>query len=203
MAQKEATVFIVDVGKSMGEKNGGREETDLEWAMRYVWDRITTTVATGRKTAHIGMVALRSDETNNDLSGDDSYDHISVLQPIDRILMSNLRDLRDLIKPSQTDFGDALSALVVAIQMITSHCKKLQYIRQIVLVTNGRGLMDPDDLDAITIKLTEDGIELVVLGIDFDDPDYGYKEEDKPNSKASPTDPQDTKPLLTPSSGTK
>lgn len=44
MADKEATVYIVDVGKSMGERRHGRSVTDLEWAMQYVWDRITTTV---------------------------------------------------------------------------------------------------------------------------------------------------------------
>jgi hypothetical protein len=44
MAEKEATVYIVDVGKSMGERRHGRSVTDLEWAMKYVWDRITTTV---------------------------------------------------------------------------------------------------------------------------------------------------------------
>lgn len=44
MAEKEATVYIVDVGRSMGERHGGRPVTDLEWAMRYVWDRITATV---------------------------------------------------------------------------------------------------------------------------------------------------------------
>jgi ATP-dependent DNA helicase 2 subunit 2 len=44
MAEKEATVYIVDVGKSMGERRHGREITDLEWAMQYVWDSITSTV---------------------------------------------------------------------------------------------------------------------------------------------------------------
>lgn len=44
MAEKEATVYIVDVGKSMGERRQGRSVTDLEWAMRYVWDRISATV---------------------------------------------------------------------------------------------------------------------------------------------------------------
>lgn len=44
MAEKEATVYIVDVGKSMGERRQGRSMTDLDWAMRYVWDRITATV---------------------------------------------------------------------------------------------------------------------------------------------------------------
>lgn len=44
MAEKEATVYIVDVGRSMGEHHHGRSVTDLEWAMQYVWDKITTTV---------------------------------------------------------------------------------------------------------------------------------------------------------------
>jgi hypothetical protein len=44
MADKEATVYIIDVGKSMGERRHGRLITDLEWAMQYVWDKITTTV---------------------------------------------------------------------------------------------------------------------------------------------------------------
>lgn len=45
MADKEATVYIVDIGKSMGECHNGRSVSDLEWAMQYVWDRITTTVS--------------------------------------------------------------------------------------------------------------------------------------------------------------
>lgn len=45
MADKEATVYIVDVGESMGQKHQGRSETDLDWAMQYVWDKITTTVS--------------------------------------------------------------------------------------------------------------------------------------------------------------
>ena len=46
MAQKEATVYILDLGRSMGEKDHGRSKTNLEWAMDYVWDKITTTVST-------------------------------------------------------------------------------------------------------------------------------------------------------------
>jgi ATP-dependent DNA helicase 2 subunit 2 len=44
MAEKEATVYIVDVGASMGGCHGGRTISDLDWAMQYVWDKITTTV---------------------------------------------------------------------------------------------------------------------------------------------------------------
>ncbi len=44
MAGKEATVYIVDLGASMGQKHHGRDHTDLDWALDYVWDKITTTV---------------------------------------------------------------------------------------------------------------------------------------------------------------
>lgn len=44
MAEKEATVYIVDVGASMGNKHNGRNESDLEFAMTYIWDKITSTV---------------------------------------------------------------------------------------------------------------------------------------------------------------
>ena len=45
MAGKEATAYILDLGRSMGEKRHGREITDLDWALEYVWDKITNTVS--------------------------------------------------------------------------------------------------------------------------------------------------------------
>ena len=57
----------------------------------------------------------------------------------------------------------AISAIVIAIQMITKHCKKLKYKRKIVLVTDGRGPMDADDVSQITEKIKSDEIELVVM----------------------------------------
>lgn len=184
MADKEATVYVVDVGSSMGQKRHGRDETDLGWSMRYIWDRITTTVATGRKTAKVGVVAFRTDGTSNELGHDDNFYHVSVLQQIDQMLMPNIRNLREKVKPSKTNDGDAISALVIAIQMILTHCKKLKCRRKIVLVTNGDGPTDVDGLDGIVDKLTDDGMELMVLGVDFDDPEYGFKEEGKPPVKS-------------------
>ncbi|KAJ5174752.1 ATP-dependent DNA helicase II subunit 2 [Penicillium canariense] len=165
MAEKEATVYIVDVGRSMGERRHGRPNTDLEWAMEYVWDRITTTVATGRKTATVGVVALRSDETSNDLQEDPSFSKISVLSDLGQVLMPDIRRLRAAIKPSHTNKGDAISSIVIAIQMINSFTKKLKYKRKIVLVTNGTGMMSNDGLEEIQKKIQEDGIELAIMQV--------------------------------------
>lgn len=86
MADKEATVYVVDLGKSMGENRHGRDESDLDWAMKYVWDKIAATVsmpvrgklrisdkcqkmATGRKSLCAGVVGFRTDGINfSDLS---------------------------------------------------------------------------------------------------------------------------------------
>ena len=61
MAEKESTVYIVDVGTSMSSTHNGRDVSDLEFAMTYVWDKITSTVATGRTTATLGVIGLRTD----------------------------------------------------------------------------------------------------------------------------------------------
>jgi len=185
MASKEAIVYIVDVGQSMGRKRHDRDVTDLEWALEYLWDKITTTVATDRKTAHVGLIGLRTDDSSNELDSEEAYQQISVLQELKQTLMPDVRRLRDQLRPSETDGGDVLSALVIAIQMITTHCKQLQYIRRIVLVTDGQGTMDTSDVENITSKIKEDKMELLILGVDFDDADYGFKEEDKDPAKAA------------------
>jgi ATP-dependent DNA helicase 2 subunit 2 len=44
MADKEATVFVIDLGVSMAEKSQGREKSNLDWSMQYAWDKITAKV---------------------------------------------------------------------------------------------------------------------------------------------------------------
>ena len=65
--------------------------------------------------------------------------------------------------------------------------KPLKYDRRIIIVTDGRGEMDGSDLEDIAVKIkdVEAPIEIVLLGVDFDDPDYGYKEEGKDARKVN------------------
>ena len=200
MADKEATVYIVDVAKSMNKNNNGREQSDLDWALSYVWDRITATVCTLILREKLRLISGRSipvvrlqmsqslvsgtDASENDLADDDSYKHISVFQPLSQILMPQLRQLQDKLHTSKTDSRDAISGIVLAIMLIESFCKQLKYERRIVLVTNGTGQLDPDNTEEIATKLQKEGIHLTILGVDFDDPEYGSKEEDKPPAKA-------------------
>ncbi|KIW06201.1 uncharacterized protein PV09_02679 [Verruconis gallopava] len=184
MANKEATIYIIDVGKSMGRKQHGRQQTNLDWSMQYVWDRITTTVKDGKKLEQLGVLAVRTDETQNILDSDDGFSNITELQGIQQTLLSDLRKLRDAIRPSNTSRGDILSALVLAVHMMGQHTRKLKYKRKIVLVTDASVSIYAEDSHEIVKKIKEDDIELTILGVDFDDPEYGFKEEDKNPIKA-------------------
>jgi ATP-dependent DNA helicase 2 subunit 2 len=163
MADKEATVFILDLGSSMAKVQDGRDESDLDWSMRYVWDKITDIVASNRKTLCVGVVGLRTDETNNKLMEDDGYENISVLQQLGPMTMAELRTLQSVVKPSGTLSGDAISAIVVAVDMMDTFTKKLKWTRKIVLVTDGRGAVDGDDLGDIAKKMNDSNIQLTIL----------------------------------------
>ncbi|CAK7263862.1 ATP-dependent DNA helicase yku80 [Sporothrix epigloea] len=185
MADKEVTVYIVDLGATMGETHGGRDESGLDWAMRYVWDKISTTVASSRKTWKVGVVGLRTDTTSNPLQEDEGYDNITVLQKVDVMSLTAMRALGPRIRPSKTVDGDAVSAIIVAVEMVSVAAPaRLKFNRKIVLVTDGRGAIDGDDLDDLALRINELGINLVVIGVDFDDIEYGFKEENKPKLKA-------------------
>jgi ATP-dependent DNA helicase 2 subunit 2 len=165
MADKEASVYIIDVGETMADCRNGRTESDLDWSMRYVWDKISTTVAASRKTWTIGVLGLRTDETDNPLESLDGYENISVLQDIGPMSMTELRALKEKIRPSSTSSGDAISAVVVASQMIDRFTKKLKYNRKIILVTDALGPMDSDSLEEVANKLDASGIQLVVMSV--------------------------------------
>jgi len=81
---KQATVYIVDLGSTMAECNSGRVETDLDFGMKYIWDKIATTMAANLKGGNLGVIGLRTDETNNPLDVD-GYENLSVSIPLVRV----------------------------------------------------------------------------------------------------------------------
>ncbi|EHK96413.1 putative ATP-dependent DNA helicase II subunit 2 [Glarea lozoyensis 74030] len=196
-AGKQAHVYIVDQGSTTAECHSGRVESDLDWSLKYVYDKIATVLAANRTTLSVGVLGLRTDESENSLYNDDdgpedeSYQHIAVHKELGPITLSDLGSLQEKLVPSQTEAGDAVSAIVVAIEMVNKFTtlgtgKPAKSGRKIVLVTDGQGYIDntdPNNLDQIALRCNELGIELIVLGIDFDDLDYGFKEEDKSEQK--------------------
>jgi ATP-dependent DNA helicase 2 subunit 2 len=185
MADKEATVFVVDVCRSMGQNHQDREVSDLEYTLQYVWDKISGIVQTGRKTLQCGVVALGSNSSKNDMQHEEGYEHIEVVRPIGQLLLADLQRLPEQLKVSSTSEKqrDTLSGIIIGVDMIMKHCKQLKFKKKLVVCTNGLGLLDPDQLQDVAAQIKDNDIKLIVLGVDFDDPEYGFKEEDKPSGK--------------------
>jgi ATP-dependent DNA helicase 2 subunit 2 len=169
MADKQATVYIVDVGLSTGDCHNGRVESDLDYGMRYVWAKITETMSANRAASwSVGAVGLRTVETNNIMGSEDGYENIAVLKPLGPMEMPHLNDLQSKIKSSETDSGDAISAIVVAIDLIEKFTtlksgKPGKFTRKIVLLTDGQGAIDGEDIEPIVQRINELEIELVVM----------------------------------------
>lgn len=79
MADKEANIYIVDVGASTAECRNGRMESDLEYGMKYVWEKIGLALQANRKGLGLGVIGLRHDETQNDLDSGEGYENIGWL----------------------------------------------------------------------------------------------------------------------------
>ncbi|KKA28187.1 hypothetical protein TD95_003720 [Thielaviopsis punctulata] len=185
MAEKEAWVFVIDMGRSMAAIGPSRDQSNLDFGMRYIWDKISHIVSLNRKTINVGVIGLRTDETANSMDWEESYYHIQVLQELKPCTLSDVRLLKEKIRPSKQVKGDAISALILATNMMIDFTKKLKYQRRIVLLTDGCGTMDDDDMDSLAEKLKEYGISLLILGIDFDDEEFGFKENNKQEFKAT------------------
>ena len=125
------------------------------------------TLSANRAGLLVGVVGFRTDQTEHQLDLEE-YENIWVMRPLEAMKMSHLKELQRDIQPSQTESGDAISAIVVAIDMIekatTLKTGRLgKYKRKIVLLTDGQGPMDSDGLDDIARRIEEIEIELVVV----------------------------------------
>jgi ATP-dependent DNA helicase 2 subunit 2 len=95
-------------------------------------------------------------------------DFTEVLKPLGPMEMDHLAELRRKITPNETNRGDAISAIVLAVHMISGFTtlrsgKPGKYTRKIVLLTDGQGIMEDEDLESISQRINECDISLVVM----------------------------------------
>lgn len=184
----------------MGVKHHDRDVSDLDYGIQPIFEKMATILQAERKTLNVGVIGLRTDKTDlkalKTLTDTEGYEHNTIhrlLQANEQFRLPDFQALRQkCTKVSQTDEGDTMGAILIAYQMIREATfnaagKKLKFDREIVLVTNGTGLVDTDskeDIDQLVGFINDAEIRMVVLGVDFDDAEYGYKEEDKDITKA-------------------
>ncbi|KAJ6626980.1 ku80-like protein [Mycena sp. CBHHK59/15] len=191
------TIFIVDIGPSMGkvrthDPEGNellQEMTNLQWGLQFVKLKIQEMIFNGRKTDKCGVIVFGSDETKNILNKrmKEGYERVQEYIPIAQPNAATLAKL-DALEPSD-DAGDPLDAIIVGIETQDDHLgSKKTWTRKMVLVTDGENPIEVEDLPETINRINRLEIALTIVGIDFDSEEYPYAEEDKSNIKAENED---------------
>ncbi|KAH9938974.1 SPOC domain-like protein [Epithele typhae] len=200
-------MFLVDVSSSMDkirrvEVPGPQgpviiEMTNLMWSLQYVMLKIqemvgrtvhlptkpAATIFNGRKTDQCGVILFGTEGTNNIINAEHGgYEHVTELIPVQQPNHSTLSKLAALEASSVV--GDPIDALIVGIEVQDRVLeKKRTWTRKIVLLTDGESPMEVEDWQATVEKMNGLSTGLTVVGIDFDDDDLPFHEEDKSNIK--------------------
>ncbi|WAR17089.1 XRCC5-like protein [Mya arenaria] len=140
-ANKEAIAVLLDVGPSMNQAPPG-VATPLETALEAI------TMILQRKD-EVALVLVGSEETDNPLADDESYQHISIANPlvVDGIVV-------------------AMDHLMNALQG-----KKGFGFKRLIVMSDLGGEFGDDQVDTIIASIKNSGTELNIIGPDFDDDD--------------------------------
>jgi hypothetical protein len=78
----------------------------------------------------------------------------------------------------------AIDALIVAVEAQNLNLgNKKTWTRKVILVTDGEGPIELEDWEVTAAKMNELNVALTVVGVDFDDEEYPFKQKDKPHYK--------------------
>ncbi|CAG8459083.1 11094_t:CDS:10 [Diversispora eburnea] len=182
MADKKCTIYIIDVGPTMWQKQRKFGGTGLDLAKKAVLTMLEAKVIAGLKSDVTSLIIVGSDETKNYMNDESGgYENISVLYPIEQPKLPILRTIDEL---SQGNFhADVFDALILALGMITAHCRNLKYKKNIYLLTDGESDINKADFNTVVQQINSSNIELNILGVDFNDEELGFVEENKSKIK--------------------
>ncbi|KAJ7674432.1 SPOC like C-terminal domain-containing protein [Mycena rosella] len=204
------TMFVVDIGPTMAklrthDPDGnelGEEITNLQWGLQFVKLKIQEMVGhspqchltlfpsrptdiNGRKTDQCGVIVFGADKTRNILNKrmKGGYDRVLEYIPVAQPNAGTLAKL-DALEPSD-EAGDPLDALIVAIETQDDYLgSKKTWTRKLVLVTDGESPIEVEDLPETINRINKLEIAMTIVGIDFDDEELPFEEDDKSDIKA-------------------
>ncbi|KAI0725997.1 SPOC like C-terminal domain-containing protein [Fomitopsis betulina] len=193
-------MFIIDVAPSMGkmrpleitDPQSGESEvvemTNLQWSLQFVMLKIQEMIYHGRKTDQCGVILFGSEETDNIINEEHGgYENVKEYIPIGQPNAGTLAKLQAL-EPSTTH-GDPIDALIVGVETQNRYlATKKTWTRKAVLLTDGENPIELEDWEATAEKMNTFDVSLSVIGIDFDDDNAPFREENKPHFKRANED---------------
>ncbi|KAI8883604.1 SPOC domain-like protein [Backusella circina FSU 941] len=138
-------------------------------ALNLVVNSIENKVITKRKSDLVSVLLAGTPETENRLAETQGgYGHITEVCDLSQPILPVLRRLINTTSTEDPNIqADILDALIIGIYMIEQKCKKLKYIKHIMLLTDSTQEIDWRDLDEVKQMLANNGIALTVVGVDL------------------------------------
>ncbi|KAH8103255.1 SPOC domain-like protein [Phellopilus nigrolimitatus] len=170
-------MFLIDVSPSMAKlrRDSSVEMTNLQWSLQFVLLKIQEMIYHGRKTEQCGVVLFGTEGTDNIISNrSGGYDNVTEFIPIAQPNAATLAKIQAL-QPSTVN-GDPVDAIIYL-------GKKKTWTRRMVLLTDGENPIEVEDWELTVKKMNDLQIITSIIGIDFDDEEFGFEEEDKSNIK--------------------
>ncbi|KAI9341852.1 SPOC like C-terminal domain-containing protein [Pilaira anomala] len=165
MANKKATCYILNVNHAMSLYPDNVFSKSLETITCSIEDRVLA----GRKTDLVSVLLCGTPETRNALAEatPGQYERIFAMTPLAMPTVQLLKDLSNVTTSKESEPpADVLDALIVAIDMIATHCRHLKYTKRVVIFTDNKSTIDWLDLSAVADMLKNNQIELTIVGAD-------------------------------------
>jgi len=169
MANKEATIYIIDINPPMWVKNETTKLSGYDYAKKIISELLHIKLISGRKMDKVGIILIGTEESDNSLADGESYLNISVKYQISQSSLEMLNTIMNEVKNENT-YGDLLDSIVIASDMINSHCKNLKYKKTIYLITDGNSKIVNDDEGqntSIANFIRDKDIQLNIIVVDY------------------------------------
>ncbi|GAA5812693.1 hypothetical protein MFLAVUS_006151 [Mucor flavus] len=159
MANKKATCYILNVSHALSLYPDNVFSKSLQTITCSIEDRVLA----GRKTDLVSVILCGTPAE----STPGQYENISVMTPLAMPTVQLLKDLSNVTTAKESDRpADVLDALIVAIDIISTHCKHLKYTKRVVIFTDNQSTIDWLDLSAVSEMLKSNAIEVTLIGAD-------------------------------------
>ncbi|KAI9184569.1 ATP-dependent DNA helicase yku80 [Blastocladiella emersonii ATCC 22665] len=185
MAQKFATVFVLDVSQSMG--------PDLAVAGRSILMTLLSLKARDFKNNDDVAVFLIGSQLTHyrsmgQYAGYDGvyqlWDPAHEMAPVSVPLLSQVDTLR--LSPSRPT-GDVMGGLVWALDQISTHCAHYKYTKRVVVITHAAAAATASpELDSVLNQAIEKNVTIDVVAFGLGDEDEDEPTEPDPSRAAEP-----------------
>ncbi|GAA5905289.1 uncharacterized protein JCM6883_006349 [Sporobolomyces salmoneus] len=210
LTPKSAAVFLLDCSASMNNVVTFKDRTDdhatsrdrpsLEVMKEYVKAKIVQRIMRDLRTIPIAVLAFGYPKTKNIMTTrakeaarengepfdrqNDGYRGIYELVPLTFNPDQSTLERIDLAVAGQGQDGDAHTALMAAIETLEAQGSINKYAtKEIFILTDGESTTDWDEWKSTVQGLKARGMAVKVIGVNFDDEEMEYVEEDKSETK--------------------